>query len=712
MPSPFFPRASPVFHETTVLLSVKTTSLFTLSHKKVPCVDRGAQHSNAENNLPYGRYSIAWICALYIETAAAQAMLDERHGELPRRPNDNNTYTLGSIKNHNIVIACLPQDQFGNNTAAIVLTDLKRTFLLIRHGLIVGIGGGAPGKLDIRLGDIIVGTRVMQYDFGKVMAGGKIKTIAVPRVPDYSLCTAVTNLRAGHELNSSRQREARRSCELKIHYGGIASKLDIICFEMEAVGLMDVLPCLPIRGICDYLDSYKAKDWQKYAVVVAAAYVREFLEALPATGDALRDSRPNAYFRIWFLKYRDYLEWLDLEKQSQHHGFLWIRGKPGAGKSIIMKFIYIKMKKTDIITGALTVSFFFNARGGLLEKSRILDDPDLIPRNQVRDMIDFFEEVCFSSRYYPYIDIKSGMMLEKAAGVFLWVALSGLLLKGLVDLNIPPINISDASSCIKRFIISSSKGLAEITKAKKPIVQFIYESVCDFLIKDKGLEFPVYNWVCMFNIFEKHKIQKYSEEMLLEKGVDAMAVNKGGRTPLHKVLENGHLEIANMLIKNGTPLHKALRNGHLEIADILLEKGVGARTNGHLEIAKILVKNGADAAAADNNRLTPLHLALRNGHLEIAKILIENGVDAVAVDNDGWTPLHEASGNGHLEIAKMLLEKGTPLHEASENGHLEIVKMLLENRTPLHKASGNGYLEIAKMLIENGADTAAADNDG
>jgi nucleoside phosphorylase len=289
-------------------------------------------------------------------------MLDERHGELPRRPNDNNAYTLGSIKNHNIVIACLPQDQFGNNTAAIVLTDLKRTFPSIRHGLIVGIGGGAPGKLDIRLGDIIVGTRVMQYDFGKVMAGGKIKTTAVPRVPDYSLRTAVTNLRAGHELNSSRvsgilqermkslanynhpnaadrlfqvsyrhdpsmancqtcdqsqleQREARRSCEPKIHYGGIASsnqvmkdaitrdrlaqELDIICFEMEAAGLMDVLPCLPIRGICDYSDSHKAKDWQKYAAAVAAAYAREFLEALPATGDALRDSRLNAHFRMF-----------------------------------------------------------------------------------------------------------------------------------------------------------------------------------------------------------------------------------------------------------------------------------------------------------------------------------------------------------------------------------------------------------------------------
>ncbi|KAL9572064.1 hypothetical protein ACKAV7_003781 [Fusarium commune] len=547
-----------------------------------PLKRQKTSYASAENGLLYDRYTIAWICALHFEMAAALAMMDEIHGQLPRRFNDYNTYTLGSIKNHNIVIACLPEGQYGNNHAASVLTDLKRTFPSIYHGLMVGIGGGAPGKLDIRLGDIIVGTRVMQYDFGKVMAGGEIQRTATPKIPDHSFGTAVANLRARHEIHPSRvptilqermqvqvnyhrpsapdhlfrasyehnpsmancqtcdqsqleQREARRSCEPKIHYGGIASsnqvmkdavtrdklaqELDIICFEMEAAGLMDVLPCLPIRGICDYSDSHKAKDWQKYAAAVAAAYAREFLEALPSTGDASRDSWPNArppeqadignrrqqlleslefdqidsrkttiktaYSKTcrWFLKHPDYLEWLDSEKRSQHHGFLWIRGKPGAGKSIIMKFIYTMMKKTDIRMKSLTISFFFNARGGSLEKSvlgmyrslllqllegfpdiqRILDDIDLISRNQVicpplnvlkdlfrsavsslkkrnltcfvdaldecdeqqvKDMVDFFEELaeqcvennvrfqmCFSSRHYPYVDIKSGIRL-------------------------------------------------------------------------------------------------------------------------------------------------------------------------------------------------------------------------------------------------------------------------------------------------------------
>lgn len=78
-----------------------------------------------------------------------------------------------------------------------------------------------------------------------------------------------------------------------IHYGLIASgnqlmkdaiirdkfaaEKDILCFEMEAAGLMNHFPCLVIRGICDYADSHKNKEWQGYAAMVAAAYARDLL---------------------------------------------------------------------------------------------------------------------------------------------------------------------------------------------------------------------------------------------------------------------------------------------------------------------------------------------------------------------------------------------------------------------------------------------------
>jgi nucleoside phosphorylase len=73
-------------------------------------------------------------------------MLDDIHEDLPRHTNDTNTYTLGGIQGHNIVIASLPIGQYGTNNAASVLTHLIRTFPSIRLGLMVGIGGGVPGK--------------------------------------------------------------------------------------------------------------------------------------------------------------------------------------------------------------------------------------------------------------------------------------------------------------------------------------------------------------------------------------------------------------------------------------------------------------------------------------------------------------------------------------------------------------------------------------
>jgi tetratricopeptide (TPR) repeat protein len=60
----------------------------------------------------------------------------------------------------------------------------------------------------------------------------------------------------------------------------IAQELGILCFEMEAAGLMDQLPCLVIRGICDYCDSHKHKQWQGYAALTAAAYARALLHVV------------------------------------------------------------------------------------------------------------------------------------------------------------------------------------------------------------------------------------------------------------------------------------------------------------------------------------------------------------------------------------------------------------------------------------------------
>ena len=61
----------------------------------------------------------------------------------------------------------------------------------------------------------------------------------------------------------------------------LAAEKNVLCFEMEAAGLMNHFPCLVIRGICDYSDSHKNKEWQGYAAMAAAAYTKDLLCRIP-----------------------------------------------------------------------------------------------------------------------------------------------------------------------------------------------------------------------------------------------------------------------------------------------------------------------------------------------------------------------------------------------------------------------------------------------
>ncbi|RYP89313.1 hypothetical protein DL769_000068 [Monosporascus sp. CRB-8-3] len=88
-------------------------------------------------------------------------------------------------------------------------------------------------------------------------------------------------------------------------------------------------------------------------------------EQMDARQMSVKTSHPRTC--RWFLKRPEYLDWLNMKKMDQHHGFLWIKGKPGTGKSTLMKFALANSWKT--MKDQLIISFFFNARGASLEKS-------------------------------------------------------------------------------------------------------------------------------------------------------------------------------------------------------------------------------------------------------------------------------------------------------------------------------------------------------
>ncbi|KIX05301.1 uncharacterized protein Z518_06173 [Rhinocladiella mackenziei CBS 650.93] len=159
-------------------------------------------------------YHIGWICALNIEMTAAMAMLDEEHEMLPGQdPQDHNSYVLGRIHQHNVVIACMPEGVDGLVPAANVAKDMARTFPALRIGLMVGIGGGIPDLakgVDIRLGDIVVSKPektlggVVQYDKGKAENGGKFVVKGQLNAPPALLLQTLAQLRARHAMRPSK----------------------------------------------------------------------------------------------------------------------------------------------------------------------------------------------------------------------------------------------------------------------------------------------------------------------------------------------------------------------------------------------------------------------------------------------------------------------------------------------------------------------------
>ncbi|CEL11625.1 hypothetical protein ASPCAL14725 [Aspergillus calidoustus] len=427
-------------------------------------------------------YTVGWICAIVTEYAAAQEFLDEEH-EAPDfvSPGDTNHYTLGRIGEHNVVIAVLPDGEYGTAAAAMVATNMQNSFPNVRIGLLVGIGGGVPSERhDVRLGDVVISAPrdgkggVFQYDFGKTMQGRSFQHTRYLNQPPTALRTALTGLQArykrrGHSIESTIngilnrnpglrqeygrppgnadtlfradvihdpkgcaefcasnpsniiQRRARTTNESDpaIHYGLIASanqvmknalvrdqlaaENDILCFEMEAAGLMNQFPCLVIRGICDYSDSHKNKEWQGFAAMTAAAYARDMIcqirpslvEAEKKLGEILlglhdtleaqnifakermsdKEEKCHQLFRltsdsggdttyewyknrveervdntcIWFLEQKKFQEWLQAES-----GPLLVSADPGCGKSVLARYLI------DIyLPRSATICYFF-----------------------------------------------------------------------------------------------------------------------------------------------------------------------------------------------------------------------------------------------------------------------------------------------------------------------------------------------------------------
>ncbi|KAJ5169209.1 uncharacterized protein N7482_004803 [Penicillium canariense] len=377
-------------------------------------------------------YTVGWVCALPLELAAARAMLDEEHRDPPRQPHETNVYCLGRISEHNVVIMCLPAGQYGTNSAAASTARMTEKFRSIRFCLMVGIGGGVPSEeTDVRLGDVVISQPqaqyggVVQYDLGKIEADGRTVRTGYLNPPPTVLLNALSKFRsAGQdqacnilahisspatphrfptvkkpESDTLVKKRATRDQGIQIHYGTIASGNQVVkdgimrdkmsrelggvlCFEMEAAGLMNILSCLVIRGICDYSDSHKNKKWQQYAAIVAASCAKELLGMVPPAETLENPPQKDVRARLeallltdptidrehlistkgarvagtceWICKNELYHSWLQSSTR-----LLWICGGPGKGKTMLSIFLTEELEKFTQEDEDKELVFFF-----------------------------------------------------------------------------------------------------------------------------------------------------------------------------------------------------------------------------------------------------------------------------------------------------------------------------------------------------------------
>lgn len=139
-------------------------------------------------------YQIGVVTALAKERLAVQLMFDEKLFQPSAIPGDNNIYAAGRIGAHNVVLASLPTGETGEQSAARVVTSMKMRFPGMKQLFLVGTAGCAPYPLDIRLGDVVIGTGkrcLVHYDHGKMLSGGELELTDHLRPPSQLLVNAV-----------------------------------------------------------------------------------------------------------------------------------------------------------------------------------------------------------------------------------------------------------------------------------------------------------------------------------------------------------------------------------------------------------------------------------------------------------------------------------------------------------------------------------------
>lgn len=181
-------------------------------------------------------FEIAIICSTALEADAIDALFDhywEDDGlHSYKEPGDPNAYSTGVIGRFNVVLVYMPG--IGKLHAASVAAHCARSFPSIKLALLVGICSVvpfSPSKDEIILGDIIISTGIIHYDFGRQLPGRSVHRNTLsgsrgnPNPEIREVLAKLKNHRYRHQLNAKIERfldVLRQDPELHAEYPGSA----------------------------------------------------------------------------------------------------------------------------------------------------------------------------------------------------------------------------------------------------------------------------------------------------------------------------------------------------------------------------------------------------------------------------------------------------------------------------------------------------------
>ena len=173
-------------------------------------------------------------------------------------------------------------------------------------------------------------------------------------------------------------------------------------------------------------------------------------------------------------------------------------------------------------------------------------------------------------------------------------------------------------------------------------------------------------------------------ELLLEKGLNPLVVDKDNNNPLHLAAKNNNADMVATLLPYHSLINRPGQYGNTALHF--------AAKNGNVAIAKSLLEKGANLEATDNSKNTPMHYAVNHEDTSFLSFLIEQKANISADNLSGRTPLHLATSAGNINAVKILVKNKADVNAAGE-----------DEKTTLDYAAEWGHTEVASFLRRNRA---------